>query len=87
MKAGQSQSADFNMNWIFTGRSGRSENEARILYTLYKGFTLQSKGAHFENIHCWATGGEITHIPFAPSCGTAWPLHVEAMHFRVASLV
>ena len=36
----------------------RSEYEARILYTVEKGFILQSKSAHFEKIRRRATRGE-----------------------------
>ena len=39
-----------------------SENEARILYTIEKGFILQSKGAYFEKIHHRAMCGEIAAL-------------------------
>ena len=38
------------LNIVATGGLVRSENEARILYTVEKGFILNSKGAHFEKI-------------------------------------
>ena len=52
----------------------RSENEARILYTVEK-FILQSKGAHFEKIRRRTKRGEITF--HSVSRGTAWPLHFK----------
>ena len=53
-----------------TGGLVRSENEARILYTIEKGFILQSKGVHFEKIRRRAYFSSASH-------GEAWPLHFK----------
>ena len=51
----------------------RSENEARILYTVEKGIIF--KGAHFEKIRRRATRSEFTfHYFSSASRDTAWPL-------------
>ena len=39
-----------------------SENEAVILYTVEKGFILQSKGSHFEKIRRRTMCGEIAAL-------------------------
>ena len=67
--AGRSPGNDDEVNIIcfqhklnMDGGLARSENEARMLYTVEKGFIWQSKCAHFEEIRRRATRGELLSI-------------------------
>ena len=67
-----------------TGGLVRSENEARILYTVEKGFVLQSKSEHSEKIRRRATRGEITFLSFSnASRGTAWASTLQICFLRL----
>ena len=65
-----------------TGGLVRSENEARILYTVEKGFILQSKSAHFEKIRRRAARSEY----FFPIFKQRLARHSMASTFQVCFL-
>ena len=60
-----------------TGGFVRSENEARILYTVEKGIILQSNSGHLEKIHRRATRRNYFAFISTVSRGTALSLHFQ----------